>query len=210
LKPDLFTQAASWPGLFRPSTTSAAHDVDTRPKAGHDDGADHTGIPPLTADERRTFDDGLVLILKELHDNLDIAVADAYGWPADLPEEEILARLVALNAQRAKEEARGNVKWLRPDFQIPRFGSPKEKAQIEAELVGGKVGSAPLLGPRPAFPDGALEQIIAVTAALAVAEVPQTADMLARGRPIAKRAAMCSSARREGALSPTQAVLTSR
>ena len=32
---------------------------------------------------------------------LDAAVAAAYGWPADLSEEEALARLLALNLQRA-------------------------------------------------------------------------------------------------------------
>lgn len=95
------------------------------------------GARPADLDpkERRIFDDGLVLILKELHDRLDVAVAEAYGWPADLPEEEVLARLVALNRERAKEEARGLVRWLRPEYQIPRFGSAREKAeQIEADL----------------------------------------------------------------------------
>ena len=40
--------------------------------------------PELTR-RRRThrLRDGLVLILKELHDRLDVAVAEAYGWPAD-------------------------------------------------------------------------------------------------------------------------------
>jgi len=28
-------------------------------------------------------------------------VAAAYGWPADLPEEDLLARLLALNLARA-------------------------------------------------------------------------------------------------------------
>ena len=31
---------------------------------------------------------------------LAAAVFAAYGWPADLPDEEILARLVALNLER--------------------------------------------------------------------------------------------------------------
>jgi hypothetical protein len=30
-----------------------------------------------------------------------VAVVDAYGWPHDLSDEEILARLLALNAERA-------------------------------------------------------------------------------------------------------------
>jgi hypothetical protein len=28
-------------------------------------------------------------------------VAAAYGWPADLPDNEVLARLLALNQERA-------------------------------------------------------------------------------------------------------------
>ncbi|HWH16751.1 MAG TPA: hypothetical protein VNT77_00205, partial [Allosphingosinicella sp.] len=55
--------------------------------------------------------------------DLDAAVAAAYGWPADLPAAEIVARLVALNAERAAEEAAGHVRWLRPDYQKPRFGT---------------------------------------------------------------------------------------
>ena len=61
----------------------------------------------------------------KLHDDLDQAVADAYGWGeewrrAPLPPGEIVRRLVALNAERATEEARGEVRWLRPDYQRPR------------------------------------------------------------------------------------------
>jgi hypothetical protein len=41
------------------------------------------------------------------------------GWPATLTDEEILQRLVALNATLAAEEARGLIRWLRPDFQCP-------------------------------------------------------------------------------------------
>jgi hypothetical protein len=39
--------------------------------------------------------------LAACHAKLDAAVAAAYGWPADLPEEDILARLLALNLARA-------------------------------------------------------------------------------------------------------------
>ncbi len=66
-------------------------------------------------------------IVAKLHDDLDAAVADAYGWGEDwrrepLPAAEIVARLVALNAQRAAEEAAGHIRWLRPEYQQPRFG----------------------------------------------------------------------------------------
>ncbi len=40
------------------------------------------------------------------HEKLDAAVATAYGWPADLSDEQILERLLALNLQRAAEEAK--------------------------------------------------------------------------------------------------------
>src|SRR5438552_3885845 len=39
------------------------------------------------------------------HKKLDAAVAAAYGWPADLSDEQILERLLALNLERAAEEA---------------------------------------------------------------------------------------------------------
>src|SRR3989449_3234069 len=38
------------------------------------------------------------------HKKLDAAVAAAYGWPADLSDEQILDRLLALNLERAAEE----------------------------------------------------------------------------------------------------------
>ena len=40
--------------------------------------------------------------LKNLHEQLDHAVDDSYGWPHDLPTSEILVRLLALNLQRAE------------------------------------------------------------------------------------------------------------
>ncbi|MBV9859594.1 MAG: class I SAM-dependent DNA methyltransferase [Alphaproteobacteria bacterium] len=39
--------------------------------------------------------------LDHAHRALDAAVADAYGWPADIAEDEALARLLALNRERA-------------------------------------------------------------------------------------------------------------
>ena len=41
------------------------------------------------------------------HEKLDAAVAAAYGWPADLSDEEILSRLLALNLARAAAEQKG-------------------------------------------------------------------------------------------------------
>ena len=36
------------------------------------------------------------------HKKLDAAVFDAYGWPHDISDEEILERLLALNLERAE------------------------------------------------------------------------------------------------------------
>jgi hypothetical protein len=72
-----------------------------------------------------------VTILRELHDELDGAVAAAYGWPVDLPGEKILSRLVALNAERVEEEKQGKIRWLRPEYQT----KPKaERKAIQATL----------------------------------------------------------------------------
>lgn len=160
------------------------------------------GIVPdaLHAKDRRTFDDGLVLILKELHERLDAAVAEAYGWPVDLPEEEILARLVALNRERKAEEAQGQVRWLRPDYQIPRFGTAAQKRerQIEAELV-----VAARKEQKPSFPASDMAQTAAVMAALAKAPAALDAATLAasfrQGRRVeAKIAAVLGALARMG------------
>jgi hypothetical protein len=87
---------------------------------------------PLTAVEKQIHEKGLVSVLKQIHDELDAAVFDAYGWPHNLTDEEILERLVALNHERAEEEKSGLIRWLRPEFQNP--GSSKQAVQTELEL----------------------------------------------------------------------------
>jgi hypothetical protein len=64
--------------------------------------------------------EGDVRDLRELHDTLDAAVLDAYGWARDVDDAGIVAALCDLNAARAEEEARGQVRWLRPEIQAPR------------------------------------------------------------------------------------------
>ena len=86
---------------------------------------------PLSTKDKQLHEQGLVSVLRTLHDELDTAVLQAYGW-ADLGAvpwgdetaraawtETLLERLVALNARRAAEEAQGLVRWLRPEFQDP-------------------------------------------------------------------------------------------
>ena len=74
---------------------------------------------PFSAREKETHEQGLVSVLKQIHDDLDAAVFDAYGWPLNLTDDEILKRLVELNRKRAEEEKRGIIRWLRPEYQNP-------------------------------------------------------------------------------------------
>ena len=79
-----------------------------------------------------------------LHQQLDEAVAAAYGWPAHLPEAELLQRLVQLNHARAAKEAAGLVRYLRPAYQAPEL-------QQQALVLPGraaKTASPAATGPR--------------------------------------------------------------
>jgi hypothetical protein len=74
---------------------------------------------PFTDKDRDYNDRALVSILKHIHDQLDTAVLDAYGWPHTITDEQILENLVNLNTQRAEEERNGLIRWLRPEYQNP-------------------------------------------------------------------------------------------
>lgn len=110
----------------------------------------------LNAKEKQIHDDGLVTLLRQIHDEIDAAVLSAYGWDdlrsADTPvrnpetfEEELLTRLVALNHERAAEEKRGLVRWLRPEYQNPAASAAPVEEQAEIELPeAGKSARAPV------------------------------------------------------------------
>jgi hypothetical protein len=132
----------------------------------------------LSVAEKITHEQGLVSVLRQLHDDLDAAVFDAYGWPATLADEEILARLVALNAERAAEEARGLVRWLRPEYQAPQEAGA---VQLVAEALAGEAEEGEGTPPKAlhAWPQGLADQAAAVRAALAALGGPVTSDELA-------------------------------
>ena len=135
---------------------------------------------PLNEAEEAIKTKGLVLIVRELHDKLDSLVAQAYGWPESLSDEEILARLVKLNAERAGEEKRGLIRWLRPDYQRPRAGVVDAQAVAEE---GAQIAAPLVIEPKarkPLFPTNDLERTAAVFAALMQAETPLDAETLAK------------------------------
>lgn len=117
---------------------------------------------------------GCVSLIRQYHDTIDTAVAEAYGWPADLTDEEILERLVALNKERAAEEAKGIVRWLRPDFQAPGYSAPKKQESLA--LPETAPASADILEWPAALPD----QFTAVAAVVDRAARPIAANDVAR------------------------------
>ncbi len=133
----------------------------------------------LTPKEKTIHEQGLVSVLRQLHDELDAAVAAAYGWPVDLPEVEVLERLVTLNAQRAREEAQGLVRWLRPDYQQPTAAQqPGQQTGLELD----DEPAAPVAAPKDKgpWPKSLPEQVAVVRAALTAAGGPVTAETIAR------------------------------
>ena len=93
----------------------------------------------LTAKDQVVNQQGLASVVLSLHQQIDVAVADAYGWPHDLPEADILTRLVRLNHERAAEEADGQanprrVRYLRPAYQ--QAGTTQPGTQLGMEMPG--------------------------------------------------------------------------
>lgn len=153
-----------------------AERLDAHRKAAQGRGVTITGMYNLlaklrsgeafTAKEREQHEAAQTEILRQLHDELDAAVADAYGWPADLPDAEILERLVALNKERAAEEARGLVRWLRPEYQAPEAAQAAAKPMLEEERTSVSEANVPLaLEPQP-WPKGLKDQLAALRGVL--------------------------------------------
>ncbi|GDY34607.1 DNA methyltransferase [Acidovorax sp. NB1] len=136
----------------------------------------------LTAKEKTQHAQGLVGVLRELHDELDAAVLAAYGLPAAATTDDILAHLVQLNTQRAAEEAQGRVRWLRPDFQNPQNSLqkqehlPQEQQAEEADSDSEKLlsKSEQTKTTQHPWPPTLPEQVRAVAHALAASPVPLT------------------------------------
>jgi hypothetical protein len=129
----------------------------------------------LTTKEKQAHEQGLVAVLQQLHDDLDDAVAEAFGWPADLLEEEILERLVELNRERSKEEENGMVRWLRPEYQNP------QGTQVQAQgtlLETEKPAASAVTKKKQPWPKTLPEQVAAVRGALAQQRNPVSAKQL--------------------------------
>ena len=151
----------------------------------------------LTTKDKAVHEHGLVSVLAQLHDELDAAMFDAYGWqdlaPAlvgkpggttplpDKPEEqaeaeeELLKRLVALNAERAAEETCGLIRWLRPEFQ--KSGGERTE---QLEGMATEAGEVISVASKQAWPKSLSEQVQAIRVQLGIADTALTAEQLAR------------------------------
>lgn len=126
--------------------------------------------------EKDVYDVGLIGVLRQLHDDLDTMVANAYGWPADLSDETLLENLVALNHKRCAEEREGKVRWLRPALQAPKDAArtPQPK-QLEADLVDTVTKIK-----KPRLPTSLPDQVSLVRTVLAEATAPMKTLQVAR------------------------------
>ncbi len=129
----------------------------------------------LTAKDKLIHEQGLVSVLQTLHDELDAAVLAAYGW-ADLKvtdSETLLERLVALNTERTREEANGQIRWLRPAYQCPQtaFATVDTEKTVKTEITAETSATPSAKHPWPAkLP----EQMALIAGLLAAATTPQS------------------------------------
>lgn len=150
----------------------------------------------LNAKEQTINQQGLVSTLMADHDALDKAVFNAYGWDdlakalvglpgattplPDKPaaqaeaEEELLMRLVALNKQRALEEAQGKVRWLRPEYQAPEEAAPTQ-TEMGSEATASDTPAAEKT--KAAWPKDLASQVTQLRDMLAAS--PNSAESLA-------------------------------
>jgi hypothetical protein len=132
----------------------------------------------LTTNEQLTHEEGLVSVLRQLHDDLDAAVAAAYGLPTTATDEEILTFLCKLNSERAAEEQSGLVRWLRPSFQHPE-ATTTQATMGTADIETAAPAKAKVAGKLP-WPKTLAEQAQSVRAALAAGTGPIDVATLAK------------------------------
>jgi hypothetical protein len=101
-----------------------------------------------------------------------------------LTDAEILERLVALNAERAEEEKRGVIHWLRPEYQIKAVGgtsdtSPTLNLPASKPKAAKKSARTRPAGKSP-WPKSLPDRVQAVETALHAASAPIAAADLAK------------------------------
>lgn len=132
----------------------------------------------LTAKERAVHDAAACSLLRDLHDELDRLVAQAYGWSWPESSAVVLERLVALHGERVAEERAGRVRWIRPDYQRPRFGAGEDAFGETPRLGLVDSPAAPAAASTVTWPADAIGQITLLRALAGTA--PVTVDAAVR------------------------------
>lgn len=173
------TQQAAFPEL----TLTGLYNVMEKLRAGQ----------ALSTKERTVHEQGLVSVLRSLHDELDDAVLAAYRWsdlgaPPHADEatnnawtDALLLRLVALNARRAAEETSGTVRWLRPEYQQPGKQAQAQQTRMDLgeEDAEHDPATQPDAAPQQPWPVTLPEQIKIVATVLSQSPTPLDLDTLA-------------------------------
>ena len=150
----------------------------------------------LTDKDKAINQKGLVSTLLERHRELDALVLAEYGWSDLVPafakgaldeatRQILLARLVALNAERAKEEEQGTIRWLRPDYQAPDATEQAKQKQTALDIEDtreetAEAAAAIVAGTKRPWPTGLAEQMRAVADVLTASNAALTeADLAA-------------------------------
>jgi hypothetical protein len=105
-------------------------------------------------------------VLGDLHQELDRAVAACYGWEWPLLQPEILERLVSIHDARVQEERAGTVRWIRPAYQLPRFGRGQAQDDLALDI---SVETDVVTSVAQAWPSDAVGQITALRQMAALA-----------------------------------------
>jgi hypothetical protein len=89
--------------------------------------------------------------------------SDGHRPPLQSFEQQLLTRLVALNHERAAEEKRGLIRWLRPDYQAPGASSDGHRPPLQTEItLTDDEEPIPTIAAALAWPETMAEQVVAV------------------------------------------------
>lgn len=136
----------------------------------------------LDESDQEVHEKALTSVLLELHNELDEAVAAAYGWSVSLSDEEILEKLVDLNTERKAEEDQGIVRYLRPEYQAPEG----VQQAFDADVISTVKGKGKKAEKKP-WPKDTTARIQAVQRALVDENRPATVEDVAQRFKRARR-----------------------
>ncbi|WP_434478228.1 class I SAM-dependent DNA methyltransferase [Gemmatimonas sp.] len=115
----------------------------------------------LSPAERIVHTDAACEVLQGIHNELDAAVAAAYGWEWPEVDAVVLERLVTLHDARVLEEQAGVIRWVQAAFQKPRFGAGALPApELSLDMADAEtMPTAAAMTPSTEWPKDAIAQI---------------------------------------------------